>query len=89
MTSFVQRISFQPPAFVLRLAVVVHIMGQSQCHAKKLDCSLQGQGYSEGLYDQNMTVLTISSKLKSVFFWKQTLSIVLSFLYFSDLCNQT
>ena len=77
--------------FVLKLGVVVHIMGQSQCHAKKLDCSLQGQVYSEGFYDQNMTVSTRSSKLKG-FFWKQTLSIVLSFLYFryhSDLCNQS
>ena len=33
------------------------------CHAKELGCYLQGQGYNKGLYNHNMTVLTISSEL--------------------------
>ena len=30
---------------------------------KKLVHYLQGQGHSKGLYDQNMTIFTVSSKL--------------------------
>ena len=31
-------------------------------HAERLVCQLQGQGNSEGLYNQNMTVFTVSSE---------------------------
>ena len=36
------------------------------CHAKELGCYLQGQGHNKGLYNHNMTVLTISSELMGV-----------------------
>ena len=34
-----------------------------ECHAEKLVHCVQCQGHSEGLYDQNMTVSVVSSKL--------------------------
>ena len=34
-----------------------------ECHAEKLVHCVQCQGHSEGLYDQNMTIIIISSKL--------------------------
>ena len=36
---------------------------ESECHAQKPVRYFQGQVHSEGLYDQNMTVSTISSRL--------------------------
>ena len=35
---------------------------ETECHAEKLVCYLQGQGHSEGLYNQNMSV-SMSSKV--------------------------
>ena len=34
-----------------------------ECHAEKLVHCVQCQGHSEGLYNQNMTIFTIYSKL--------------------------
>ena len=36
---------------------------EAKCHAENLVQYLQCQGHSEGLYNQNMTISTISSKL--------------------------
>ena len=36
---------------------------EAMCYGGKMVCHLQCQGYSEGLYNQNVTILTISSKL--------------------------
>ena len=36
---------------------------EPECHAEKLVRCLQCQGHSEGLYNQNITISTISSKL--------------------------
>ena len=36
---------------------------EAMCHAEKLVHYRQSQGHSEGLYNQNMTIFTISSKL--------------------------
>ena len=44
--------------FVTKLGIVVHHY-EPECHAKKIEFSLQGQGHSVGLYNQNMTVSTI------------------------------
>ena len=35
----------------------------AMCPAEKLFHRLQSQGHSEGLYNQNMTIFTISSKM--------------------------
>ena len=35
---------------------------EAECQAEKLVDSVQRQGHSEGLYNQNMTILIISSK---------------------------
>ena len=43
--------------FVTKLGIVVH-HHEPECHAKKMGFYLQGQGV--GLYNQNMTVSTIS-----------------------------
>ena len=45
-----------------RLGIVMH-RHEPKCHAKRLVCYFQGQGHSQGSYDQNMTVSTISSEL--------------------------
>ena len=50
-------VSLQP--FVTKLGIVVH-HHEPECHAKKMGFYLQGQGHSVGLYNQNMTVSTIS-----------------------------
>ena len=34
-----------------------------ECHAEKSDHCVQCQGHSKGLYDQNMTISTLSSEL--------------------------
>ena len=47
--------------FITKLSMVVHHW--LECHMKEMGCYRQGQGHSEGLYNQNMTVSTISSKL--------------------------
>ena len=36
---------------------------ESMCHAEKLVHYLQCQGHSKGLYNQNVTVFTVTSKL--------------------------
>ena len=36
---------------------------EAMCHAGKFVHYLQGLGHSKGLYDQNMTIFTILSKL--------------------------
>ena len=46
-------------SFVTKLGIVVH-HHEPKCHAKKMGFYLQGQGHSVGLYNQNMTVSTIS-----------------------------
>ena len=48
--------------FVNKLGMVMR-HHKAECQAKRLVCCLQGQGHSKGLYDQNMTVSTISSEL--------------------------
>ena len=45
--------------FVTKLGIVVH-HDEPECHVKKLGFYLQGQGHSVGLYNQNMTVSTMS-----------------------------
>ena len=46
--------------FVTKHGIVVH-HHEPECHAKKsVGFYLQGQGHSVGLYNQNMTVSTIS-----------------------------
>ena len=37
------------------------------CHVKTLGCCLEGQGHSEGLYNQNMTVSTVQYKIILLF----------------------
>ena len=39
-----------------------------ECHAKSLGCYLQGQGHSEGLYYQKVTVSTMSSEPMIIIF---------------------
>ena len=36
---------------------------EAMCHAEKLVHCLQCEGHSMGLFDQNMTIFTISAKL--------------------------
>ena len=57
-----------------KLCIVMH-HHESECHSEGLICYLQGQGCSEGLYNQIMTVfviatefLTFSFTMKSSFF---------------------
>ena len=38
-------------------------MSQSVMGKKKIVCYLQGQGHSEGSYDQNVSLFTVSSAL--------------------------
>ena len=45
--------------FVPKLGIVVH-HHELECHVKKLGFYLQGQGDNMGLYNQNMTVSTVS-----------------------------
>ena len=47
--------------FVTKLGILVH-HHEPECHAKKMGFYLQGQGqgHSAGLYNQNMTVSTVS-----------------------------
>ena len=45
-----------------KLVMVMYYHGV-MCHAEKLVHYLQCQGYSEGVYNQHTTILTISSKL--------------------------
>ena len=46
-------------SFVTKLGIVVH-HHEPECHAKTIGFYLQGQGHCVGLYNQNMTVSTIS-----------------------------
>ena len=48
--------------FLTRLVIVMYYH-EAVCHAEKLVHCLQCQGHSEGLYNRNMTIPTISSKL--------------------------
>ena len=50
-------VSLQP--FVTKFGIVVH-HHQPECHAKKWDSIFKFKGHSVGLYNQNMTVSTIS-----------------------------
>ena len=45
--------------FVTTLGIMVH-HHEPECHAKKMGFYLQGQGHSVGLYNQNVTVSSIS-----------------------------
>ena len=45
-----------------KLGIVLYYH-ESVCNAEKLVHYLQCQGHSKGLYDQNMTMFTVSSKL--------------------------
>ena len=51
--------SHSAESFVTKLGIVVH-HHEPECHVKKMGFYLQGQGHSVGLYNQNMTVSTIS-----------------------------
>ena len=48
--------------FLTKLGVVVYYH-EAMCHVEKLVYCLQCQGHSEGLYNQNMTISVVSSKL--------------------------
>ena len=48
--------------FFTKLGIVVYYH-ESMCRAEKLVHYLQYQGHSEGLYNQDMTISTISFKL--------------------------
>ena len=48
--------------FGTKLVMVVYYH-EAMCHAEKLVHYLQCQGHSEGLYNQNMTISIVSSKL--------------------------
>ena len=43
--------------------ILVYYYHEAACHAEKLVHYLQCQGHSKGLYNQNWTIFTISSKL--------------------------
>ena len=45
--------------FATKLGIMVH-HHELECHAEKKGILFQGQGHSVGLYNQNMTVSTIS-----------------------------
>ena len=63
MLVFVRMISSEPQNILLpNLVWVCSIMNQ-ECHAEQLVHCLQGQGHSEGVPNQNMTVSAIASKL--------------------------
>ena len=62
MLMFVQMISSKPPNIVSKLGIVMHHY-ESECHAKRLLCYLQGQGHCKSSYDQNMTISTVSFEL--------------------------
>ena len=48
--------------FVTKLGIVLH-HHEPECHTQRLVCQLKDQGHSEGLYNQNMTVSTLSYEL--------------------------
>ena len=48
--------------FLTKLGIVVY-HHEAMCHAEKFVHYLQCQGHSEGLFNQNVTIFTISSKL--------------------------
>ena len=51
--------------FVTKFGMVMQHL-EPECHAEKKFCGccyLQGQGHSEGSYDENITLSTIFSKL--------------------------
>ena len=54
-------ISCTAQPFSTKLGMVVYYH-EVECHAEKLVYYLQCQGHSEGLYNQNMTISTTSSK---------------------------
>ena len=47
---------------VTKFGMVVYYH-EAMCHAEKLVHHLQCQGHSKGLYNQNMTIFTVSSKV--------------------------
>ena len=56
------QISLTAQPFLTKLGMVVYYHGV-ECHAEKLVHYLQFQGHSKGLYNQNMTISTITSEL--------------------------
>ena len=54
---FVQMISSEPLNLLEPTLVVHHHV--PECHAKQLGCYLQGEGHTEGLFSQDVTVSTI------------------------------
>ena len=48
--------------FATKLGMMVYYH-EAMCHVEKIVHYLQCQGHSKGLYNQNMTIFTISSKL--------------------------
>ena len=58
-------ISWTTQPFVTKLGMVMYYQVM-KCYAEKLFCYLQGQGHSEGVCNQNMTVSTIYFKRESV-----------------------
>ena len=52
--------------FVTKVVILLHHRQvvlrhrQVECHVKRLGCCLQGQGHSEGSYNQNVTVSIVS-----------------------------
>jgi len=48
--------------FVTRLGMVMH-HHELEFNTKQFLCYVQGQGHSEGLYDPNVPISTISSEL--------------------------
>ena len=49
--------------FFTKLGRVVYYYHEAMCHVEKLVHYLQCQGHSAGLYNHNMTIFTIASKL--------------------------
>ena len=54
---------------------MVLIRPEPVCRAKELRCYLQGQGHSEGLYNHDITVSSISSELMILFATEPSLSV--------------
>ena len=50
---------------VTKLGITVHHCGLG-CKAKEMGCYFQGQGHSEGLLNQNMTISAVSFKLMTL-----------------------
>lgn len=51
--------------FVTHLGILMHQYDEPECCLKRLICCLQSQGHSEGSFNQNMTVTTVSTEVLS------------------------